>query len=249
MQLLIYFESSRFWTPWNWIKQEWMVERKDGRLRFLQECKRRKLLPRFLSDSIRTDRLFDFQGETQQATVNRERYGREVLNALIREEFKERKRIMQRAHHACREMLVYNREEYVFTKKLKEQVVNQEKSESRKRLNRKLSALISQSHTSRQDRQTAPERKRVTCIDIALTEGEQKLLAWGPKFVLTKGSLSKGELRTLESQIETTACALRREIVRKEESDETDRGSNAPSILADPRFILLPPFFFFFVLL
>ena len=235
MQLLIYFESSRFWTPWNWIKQEWMVERKDGRLRFLQECKQRKLLPRFLSDSIRTDRLFDFQGETQQATVNRERYGREVLNALIREEFKERKRIMQRAHHACREMLVYNREEYVFTKKLKEQVVNQEKSESRKRLNRKLSALISQSHTSRQDRQTAPERKRVTCIDIALTEGEQKLLAWGPKFVLTKGSLSKGELRTLESQIETTACALRREIVRKEESDETDRGSNAPSILADPK--------------
>ena len=32
-------KNSLFWTPWNWVRQEWVVKRLDGRLRFLQECR------------------------------------------------------------------------------------------------------------------------------------------------------------------------------------------------------------------
>ena len=91
--LLIRFGRSTYWTWFDWVKKEWQVKRLDGRLWFLQECRRRKLLPRFISDRIQTGRLF--RNEDVTAIETRQRYGMEVLRLLIKEEFKEKKRALK----------------------------------------------------------------------------------------------------------------------------------------------------------
>jgi len=49
---------------------------------------------------------------------------------------------------------------------------------------------------------------------------ERRVLCRGPKFVTSKGRLSTRDVRELESQIETMACAQRREIISRDKQQE-----------------------------
>ena len=225
------------------------MKRKDGRLRFLQECKRNNVLPRFVTNNIRTERIF--RTMSQQEVQKREQYSMSVLKDVIRSEFGERRQAIERAHRACEEMLSYSKEDYLFTRNLKQKAIAHEVTASRKRLNKKLAALLAEKSRSAQSslalRKVTPKRDRVICIDTELTDVERTLLCRGPKFVTSRGRLSRGGLRELESEIETMACAQRREIISRNEREQdatignrnvdtnSEKPKTVPSILTQPK--------------
>ena len=149
---------------------------------------------------------------------------------------------MKRANRACEEMKVYNKEDYLYVKMLKEKVISEEGRKLMLRHNRKLAALARtslnqpRSHSSGKD---STGRDRITCIDTELTKGEMGLLSLGPKFVETKGRLSEKELRDLESQIETTTRKLRQEILRSQEKDKHDCSNDTESVTSPVKSSLL----------
>ena len=61
--LIKYFGCSEYWIAWTWVKTEWLLERKHKRLWFLKECKLNRLVPSFISQLIRMERLFPFGDE------------------------------------------------------------------------------------------------------------------------------------------------------------------------------------------
>ena len=90
-------------------------------------------------------------------------------------------------------------------------------------------------------------RERVTCIDTELTKSERDLLAFGPRFVVSKERFTKRQLRDLESRIETTAyhirrqaalsdeCTKREEAITTVDSQDSDSEGETPTILSDPK--------------
>ena len=167
----------------------------------------------------------------------------EVLTELIRETYRDRKNALDKANSACRSMLQLSKEDYLFTKRLKDQAVKYEARTSMTRHDQKIRALeAEQRFQSSETSQMAyhATRERVTCVDVELSSGEKKLLSWGPKFVPSKGRLTQVELKALESQIETTASALRRVALNAKEENvgsesESEALSKMRSILTQPK--------------
>ena len=242
--------SSNFWTGWTWIKRNWLLERKDGRLRFLQECKRRNLLPNFLIRSIQTDRFFQFASDRTKR--NQHAYGMSVLNDIIRKEFTERAEALSRVTEAHQRMWDFNKADYLYVKRLKDNLLRDERKESLTRLNRKLSALPSTqiywSYTENERNSTTEfneqEKRRVTIIDADLTEQERKVLSLGPKFVPTSHRLSKVETRELESQIDKMANSLRNRVNalnRRTNDEEPEVASTADQPTDNPKSVMADP--------
>ena len=140
-RLIKYFGRSNFWAAWWWIKREWLVMRTNGQLYFLQECKRRGLLPRFVDGRIRTCSLFWNKELAKVHDHRRYEFGINVLNDLIQEEFRQRRLAVQVADQARKGMFHYSKEEYFEVRRMKEQVVSRERRTSFTRLNQKLSKL------------------------------------------------------------------------------------------------------------
>ena len=250
-QLIKYFGSSDYWIAWTWVKTEWLLERKHKRLWFLKECKLNGLVPSFISRLIQTERLFP-DGD-QRATRARHTYGLQILGRVHREEYREQGRLEKevRRHHEC--MWKYSRRDYLFVRSLKDRAVREEAVSSERRLKRKLGNLAYAAN-AKNWRNQVPERGgmqgrnvRHTCIDCSLSTAEARLLEKGPKFVTTRGKLTTSELRSLESEIETAACRLRRRLMKEDEENETEepvkkgkeeedqQEENLPSLLNDPK--------------
>ena len=215
-----YFGSSLFWIAWCWIKAEWLLEKTNQRIWFLQECKRNRVIPKFISNKIQTTGFF--HEDDQRAAKARHRYALEVMNTVIKREFQERRSVQKKAIQSRESMFGYSKEQYLFTRDLKDRMIEKERRRSQRRLTWKLMSLIRYGRRMIvvEDRTCS---ERVTCIDYAVTEAERPLLQKGPKFVPTKGKLTENERRDLESEIETTACDLRR---RLKKDGETRRNSN-----------------------
>ena len=207
-----YFGSSLFWIAWCWIKSEWQLVKSNQRIWFLQECKRNRVVPKFISNRIQTTGYF--HKDDKRAANARNRYALQVLSSIIRTEFKKQRSVRKEAFFNQELMFRYNKDDYLFVKDLKERATGREKRDSRRRLTRKLLNLMSQELVpGRTNKSTAVDvtgKERVTCIDHTITEAERHLLQKGPKFVPTKGRLTENERRALESEIEATACDLRR---------------------------------------
>ena len=86
--ILNHFPSSTCWTAWCWIKSEWLLTKKNGRIDFLCRCRSLKIIPRFITDRIKTRDLFQ-AGDHRVAACERN-LGLQVLSMVIRKEFKER---------------------------------------------------------------------------------------------------------------------------------------------------------------
>ena len=204
-KIINHFVSSRCWAAWSWVKSEWLLARKNGRIDFLVECKRRRVVPRFISDRIRTGELFG--KDYDRGADGERRFGLQILSMVVRKEFQERIRLRTEVTRNRRAMTTYTKEEYLFTKDIKELTVREEMTTSRQRLARKLDRL-----SGTVSARTLPEGKeRVTCIDTSITEVERMLLGKGPKFVPSRRKLTEDELRAVESEIERTTNVLPRQ--------------------------------------
>ena len=176
---LHYYGSSRSWTAWTWVKSEWLLARKNGRLDFLRDCKSQQLLPRFIRDSIRSRNLF---GRVDRRLAAAEHtFGMQVLCMVIRKEYRERIGLRKTAVKNRQSMFSYTKEEYLFAKKAKLALVTSETMETKKRHARKLASL----NIDNRPATRTFKRDRVTCIDTSITEAERTLLARGPTFVPT----------------------------------------------------------------
>ena len=215
------FRSSRCWTPWNWIKYEWLLTKKNGRIDFLLGCKRQKVVPRFVQNRIRTQQLLRRGGH--RAVASERNFGLQVLALVIREEFQNREKLRKRAVAHRQNMECYSKVDYLFTRNLKDQVVNRETTESRKRLAKKLRNLVRNSPSAPETRR----KERVTCIDVEISESERTLLERGPKFVPTRKKLTESDLRSVESSIENAINSLRWTIDNVDTANQgnTKRGS------------------------
>ena len=231
-ELIKYFGSSRCWTAWCWIKSEWLLARKNGRIDFLLECKRRRVIPRFIQDRIKTGQLL---GNRNNRVVTSERnFGLQILAFVIREEFQKRTKLRKITVDQRRNMFCYNREDYLFTKNIKEEVVQSETMESKRRLGRKLAKLgiDSLQYT------ISTQRERVTCIGTEINESERGLLERGPKFVPTRDKLTTDDLCTVESAIESTMNLLRwkrEDTGTKAEVEGIIEEDMIPSLLTEPK--------------
>ena len=237
LQILNYFQSSRYWTAWSWVKSEWLLARKNGRLEFLLECQRQGVVPRFIGDKIKTR---DLVGPNDQRVVNGERrLCLQVLSSIIRKEFQQRNRLRVAAVENRKTMMEYGKEDYLFTRQRKDCLVEEETKASRKRLARKLKQL-----TSRCSRASSfSDRERVTCIGIEIEEAERSLLEKGPKFVPSQRKLNASQLRNVETEVEHAGNQLRwRQAEGEEETSATSKvtlGEEKLSEDSDARDILL----------
>ena len=121
--LLNLFGSSKFWTPWNWVKCEWLCKKKSSRIWFLSECKCLNVLPNFITNRIRTA---DLDANNERAANARKRYAFYVFYGLIRQERQEKITLKRKATLWRKEMSTYSKSEYLQTKKLMENVVSTE---------------------------------------------------------------------------------------------------------------------------
>ena len=178
------------------------------------ECKRRRVVPKFISDSINVRRILG-EGDSRVTNIQ-ERYGLEVLRNVIGKELNERRHLRSEVLRNQQQMTRYNKEHNLFVKQVKAEVLTNERSVSSTRLERKISQLSKKKEMLKNT--TVGESKlhngqsagkRVVCIECDLTEAEKDLLGKGPKFVPTRGKLTRSELRSIESEIETTTCFRR----------------------------------------
>ena len=101
-------------------------------------------------------------------------------------------------------MINYSKKDYLFTRNLKDRLVEDEVIESKKRLSRKLERLTHGSVPSTTStKQTGTTKERVTCISTTISESEYTLLGKGPKFVPTPKKLTVADLKKVESTIES----------------------------------------------
>ena len=247
-KLLNYFESSNHWIPWCWVKSEWLREKKEGRVKFLQKCKENSVIPKFIANRLRFDDLFS--AVDHRVKTCQHRFGFQLLSMVIRKEIQERKMLRQRAAELRNAMWSFTREEYLFVRAVRDRVVFREMRASERRLNKKWRSLIDHwDQKPHLDVRTVESKDRVVSIETTLTEPEKVLLSKGPKFVPTKGRLTGQDLKELESEIETTACALRREQANAElrqsvhpgKSVDNENSSQETSVLAIETSILVDP--------
>lgn len=207
------------------------MARKEARINFLRECKRHSLVPNFIRNRVRIETLLH-PGD-HRIDRSQRNFGLQVLAAIIRKEFQERANLRRTAMEWRKSMLCYTKEEYLFTRNVKDRLVDCEKRDSSHRLDRKLGKL----HETTDSQPTIA--KRVTCIDTTVSEPERSLLERGPKFVPTRGKLKDRDLRAVESAIEKTTHLLRqRQTVSNEETkvDHSDeQEDHFPSILTDKK--------------
>ena len=224
--LMNHLGSSRCWTAWCWIKNEWLLTKKNERIDFLLECKKQNVVPKFIQDRIKTHHLI--KGGQRRIAANERKHGLMVLAMIIREEFQERIKIRQTTATHRRNMFYYNKEDYLYTKTLKQSLVEVETTEARKRLSKKLEKLGGGRRPSTIEVGQKREKERVTCIGVTISELERTLLEKGPKFVPTRRKLDRSDLRSVESAIENTANSFR----WKRENNTT---CNPPAKVAEER--------------
>ena len=104
------------------------------------ECKRRRVVPKFISDSINVRRILG-EGDSRVTNIQ-ERYGLEVLRNVIGKELNERRHLRSEVLRNQQRMTRYNKEQYLFVKQVKAEVLTNERSVSSTRLERKISQLL-----------------------------------------------------------------------------------------------------------
>ena len=236
--LLNHFQSSRSWTPWCWVKLECQLARKNERINFLLECKRQRAVPHFIQDKIRTSQLLP--SESQRVIVSECNFGMQILAIVIRKEFQARKELRSKTVASRRRMINYSKADYLFTRNLKDQLVEDEVVESKKRLSSKLERLTcGRTLSTSSTKQIGTTKARVTCIATTISDSEYALLGKGPKFVPTQKKLTVEDLRKVESTIESTVNLLRRqqEMVPMEDPDaaRNTNESTPYSLLTEPK--------------
>ena len=237
-KLLKYFGGSNFWTAWSWVKTEWLLTRKNQRIWFLQECRRKRLVPRFVLDKIRTAELLDDGNEGEIRA--RQNFGLQILRCVIKREFAARGRLLRSAQDNKKDMFRYNRAEYIFVKQIMERVTRAEITDSRSRLSRKISKLLP-AWKRESEREPIPRKERVSCIDCVLSDAERNLLEKGPTFVPSRKRMTAKELRALESEIETTASILRWRAAESLERTDVKVDEESRALLQDPKIRKLKP--------
>ena len=164
--------------------------------------------------------------------ANERNFGNKILTSVIRQEFQERIKLRMQAVQHRRSMLSYSKEEYLFTRNLKDRVVKWEASDSRDRLAKKMEKLVS-GHLPPTGVFTRGGKERVTCIGTMITEPERKLLEKGPKFVPTQGKLSVNGLRSVESAIEAAVNSLRWKYQKESSTDGEVKGIGREEPIAE----------------
>ena len=137
--LINHFGSSRYWTAWSWVKAEWLLAKKNGRINFLLVCKRQKIVPLFIQNRVRTRELLR-PGNHRMTTTERN-FGLQVLAMIIRNEFQERKKLRKTTVEHRENMFCYSKDDYLFVKETANKLIDIEAAESNKRLTRKLQKL------------------------------------------------------------------------------------------------------------
>ena len=173
-----------------------------------------------------------------------------MLSIIIRKEFRERADLRRAVVRNRKKMFDYTREDYLFAKKVKTALVNNEISESRQRLSRKLEKLEMTNQPTREVAVTVnPTKERVSCIDTTITDAERQLLERGPKFVPSRKKPTEKELRTVETAIEEAINSLRwrkadeitqqvstnHEIIASTDQREGNGEGARPSLLQEPK--------------
>ena len=237
-ELIYYFGSSEYWTAWCWIKSEWLLTRKDGRIGFLLECKRHKIVPLFIQHRIRTGLLL--HPDDHRVATSERNFGLQVLSHVIRKEFQERVEVRRRTVEHRQNMFRYGRDDYLFTKYIKDCLVDCETRDTRRRLTKKLERLVANDLLCITKERN--KKERVTCIGTTISECERSLLGKGPKFVPTQRKLTETDLRSVESAIESTVNSLRRQQMNIAGGDNAiPKGSEkkeegvAPCLLQEPK--------------
>ena len=136
--LLQRFGSSLSWTPWKWIKCAYKLERTHLQLNFLFGCRRERVVPKFILNAVKTDRLV----HDHRAATKRKRYLFSVLSDVIRDKTRYRAELYRKVMSRRADMRKYSKTDYIWCRDMLECVLKFERDSSRRKLQFKFENLI-----------------------------------------------------------------------------------------------------------
>ena len=196
-------------------------------------------MPRFITDRIGTLKLYARVGT--RARKLRSQYGLTVLRAILRQEYQARDELLRSAISCRKDMGTYDKCDYLYTKRLRENLIAHEHTVCRERLEKKLRCLkveqleqlVDAGFENCERLETGEQKERVTCLDAELTSSETSMLSKGPKFVVARGQVEAEEIRMIESEIEAAACGLRRRFAETSSEQQKDRDKSDQNPVSD----------------